>query len=280
MQVKYTFDSLEDFYCAANNCTSKDPTSISKHKMYHYLNNNYLNSYFIGLPIKTIPKYQYSYLKGLDNLEKLDNLQLGCSKLINKYSDIDGYDINYDRMLEGFPYLLNKTKSKGNKHGKFVTIWVNISINGNISVEKSLNKAYTVMKVIDYLENNGYRTEIIIYDEAVNVGYYQEKYLDYVLLKINIKHFNEPLIKGRILTAISPWMERYWVFKFNYAKFENVSQGAATNTIYKKDTKTDIFFGSTTAITKETAEYKIKQIQELFEDNETQIKEYALQGQR
>lgn len=276
MQVKYTFDSLEDFYREANNCTSNDCISISYHKNYHRLNTVYLSRSFIGLFPKEIPKYQYSYLKGLDNLEKLDNLQLGCSKLTNKYSDIDGYDINYDRMLEGFPYLLNKTKTKGNKHGKFITIWVNISINGCISVEESLNKAYTVMKVIDYLENNGYRTEVIVYDEARNVGKYQGELLDYVLLKINIKHFNEPLIKGRILTAISPWMERYWIFKFNFAKFENVSHGCAADTIYNKDTKTDIFFGSTTAITKEKAEYKIENIQKLFEDNETQIKEYAL----
>lgn len=274
MQVKYTFDSLEDFYREANNCTSKDANSKYFHKLYHNL--EHLNSSFIGLQPNEIIKYQYSYLKGLDNLEKLDNLQLGCSKLINKYSDIDGYDINYDRMLEGFPYLLNKTKTKGNKHGKFITIWINISIDHYINVEDSLNKAYTVMKIIDYLENKGYRTEIIIYDEAAHVGKYEENFLDYVLLKINIKHFNEPLIKGRILTAISPWMERYWIFKFNYAKFECVTHGAARDTIYKTDTKTDIFFGSTTAMTALKAKNKIKSIQKLFEDDEIQIKEYAL----
>lgn len=276
MQIKYTFDSLEDFYNEADNFTSKSNTSKYKWDIYHNLRTN--NPTFIGLHDEEIPKVKYSYIKGLDELEKIDNLQIGCSKLINRYSDIDGYDINYDRILEGFPFLLNKTKYKGNKNGKFITIWINISINANITVSECLRKAYTVIKIIDYLENNGYRIEIIIYDEAKDVGYLNNQHLDYVLLKINIKHFNEPLIKGRILTAISPWMERYWIFKFNYAKFENCFHGKAIDTIYKSDTKTDIFFGSTTAITENTALSKIKYIQKLFEneDDETSIKEYIL----
>lgn len=276
MQVKYTFNSLEDFYREANNPTSKDKRCRMLWLEMHQKNN--LDSSFIGLNAKEITKYQYSYTKGLENLAKIDNLEsLGCSKHSKKYSDIDGYDINYDRMLEGLPYLINNTKIKGNKQGKYITIWVNIAVNAGIEVKECLYKAYTVMKVIDYLENNGYRTEVIVYDEANRVGLLNEKELDYVLLKINIKHFNEPLIKGRILTAISPWMERYWIFKFNYAKFEYVfTHGQATDTISKEDGRTDIFFRSTTALTAKTAEQKIQCIQKLFETDESQIEEYAL----
>lgn len=80
-----------------------------------------------------------------------------------------------------------------------------------------------------------------------------------------IKKFEDPLIKGQVLTAISPWFFRYWMFKFWNAKFMmNWGYGHSIRPI-KKESTSDIYIQTGEALTEEDAEETIKRIKELFD---------------
>lgn len=265
MRVEYIFNSLEEFYASVDNCVTK-----KNGESYHYYNNfnHSVEPWFVGLNVRDILKYKFSYTKGLEDLQKLDDLfTLGGKRFINKYSDIDGVDMNYERYIENMPYLIQKIRTTGKNKGKYITIWVNISVNTDISNEQILYKAYAVMSLLDYLENEGYRIRIIVYDDAYKVGLYQEKLVD-VSIKINIKDFDQPMIPGRILTTISSWMERYWIFKFNLSKFENTISngfGNAADFTRKKDNNENIYFSNCDALNETLAKQKFESIQCLFD---------------
>ena len=265
MRIEYIFNSLEEFYASVENCITEQ--GRDSYNNYKYFDDS-ISPYFVGLTAKDVHKYKYSYTKGLNKLQKLDDLLiLGGKQFINKYSDLDGIDMNFERYVENMPYLIQKVRTTGKNKGKFITIWVNISINSNIDADQCLYKAYTVMALLNYLENEGYRIRIIIYDDAYSVGLYQHELVD-VSIKINIKDFNDPLIPGRILTAISPWMERYWIFKFNLSKFEETKDygfGKAADYTRKLDDNENIYFSNTTALNETLAKKKIESLQRLFD---------------
>ena len=87
-------------------------------------------------------------------------------------------------------------------------------------------------------------------------------------VEVIIKKFEDPLIKGQILTAISPWFFRYWMFKFWNAKFKmNWGYGHSVRPM-KKETTSDIYIQTGEALTDEDAERTIKRISKLFNKEE------------
>ena len=129
-------------------------------------------------------------------------------------------------------------------------------------------RAYTAMRIIDMLESQGYRVQISAYADNEDPGYFNGEPIGFLGVEVIIKKFEDPLIKGQILTAISPWFFRYWMFKFWNAKFNmNSGYGHAVRPM-KKETTSDIYIQTGEALTDKDAESTIERISKLFSKEE------------
>jgi hypothetical protein len=203
------FDTLEDFYTEA--LTFKETGNSN----FFEKETNKEDKAFVGLSKTEVQQYKYSYPF---ECEPIDLDIFGHSHIEKFYSDDDGCDLNYDRMLDGFSPMVNYHRVTGTNTGKFMTIHVNVSENCFVDSKDMLNKAKYVVSLADSLENNGIRTKIIVHECSKDPGKYvidgDEKTIARSCINIVIKDFNEPLIIQNIYTAISSWMLRYWLFCF------------------------------------------------------------------
>lgn len=128
-------------------------------------------------------------------------------------------------------------------------------------------RAYTVMRLVDYLEDQGYRIGISVYTDTKNVGSYRGEDIDLLHVEVMVKKPEETLIKSLILTSVSSWMFRFWMFKFRAAKFYvNPCMGASASVKYT-ETKQDIYIGRGECLTTGDAAHKLRSISRLFNDD-------------
>ena len=265
---KLIFSSLERFYHETNEieetgCKTSDGTNYGWDEM------KKVNPNWVGLSKDEIEKSKYIYKEGLDQLKALEiDLNLGGKKRSYKWDETDGDDMNYDRFLENLPCLQKRINKKGSGHGKIINLHISIGENCGVKYKDMLNRSYTVMRVIDYLENMGYRVGVTVYEDVGDLGYYKGQRVKKLHVEIQIKKPEDPLIKGLILTCISPWMLRYHMFKLWTAKFKcNYGLGHALETRYK-DTNTDIYFQTGSCLDKESCDRRIKELAEKFSFDE------------
>lgn len=177
-------------------------------------------------------------------------------------------DMNFDRYIEGLPCLKKRIPTHGIGTGKFVKLHISICENCWCSAQALMVRAYTAMRIIDMLESQGYRVQISAYADNEDPGYFNEEPIGFLGVEVIIKKFEDPLIKGQILTAISPWFFRYWMFKFWNAKFKmNWGYGHSVRPM-KKETTSDIYIQTGEALTDEDAESTIERISKLFNKEE------------
>ncbi|KAI5912444.1 hypothetical protein, partial [Thauera sp. 2A1] len=170
--------------------------------------------------------------------------------------------------IEGLPCLKKRIPTHGIGTGKFVKLHISICENCWCSAENLMIRAYTAMRIIDMLESQGYRVQISAYADNEDPGYFNGEPIGFLGVEVIIKKFEDPLIKGQILTAISPWFFRYWMFKFWNAKFKmNWGYGHSVRPM-KKETTSDIYIQTGEALTDEDAERTIKRISKLFDKEE------------
>lgn len=220
---------------------------------------------WVGLPRDEIIKSKYCYKEGLDKLEELHkDFNIGGTKRTYKWSEDDGDDMNYDRYLDNLPSLKKRTYAKGSGRGKIVTLYVSIAENCYISYKEMLNRSYTIMRIVDYLENMNYRTEIITYIDIKGLGHYGEEYVSTLHIEIPIKKAEDVLIKGLILNCISPWMFRYHVFKLINAKFKTFPSYGQSYTPSYSDTENKIYFRTGECLSEASSKAKIEQLAEKF----------------
>lgn len=267
MDLKINMESILDFYREADIVEE----GIPKYE-WNDINNND-SAGFRGLTNEEIQKYKYSYTVGLDKLKKIEQeLNLGGTSRKYKFAEDDGDDMSYDRYIEGLPCMKKRFRTHGNGNGKFITLYVSICENCWCSSKQLLNRAYTAMRIVDYLEDKGYRTKIVAYADNEDPGYIlknsQFEKINTLSVEVVIKNFEEPLIKGQVLTAISPWFFRYWMFKFWNAKFKmNSGYGYSYNRKVNEN-KANVYIQTGEALTPEDSEKTIKRIQKLFEIEE------------
>lgn len=232
-------------------------------------NNEISNPYWIGLSREEIIKSKFCYKEGLDKLKSIEqDFNLGGSKRIYKWDENDGDDMNYDRFLDNLPCLNKRTIKKGDGKGKIITIYVSIGENCNVKYQEMLNRSYTVMRLVDYLENLNYRTEIIAYIDVKRLGEYKEERIETLHTEIILKRAEDPLIKGLILNCISPWMLRCHMFKLWSAKFKVYpSYGSSYSPVYT-NTNNKIYFRTGECLTKNSCEAYLKELAEKFDFNE------------
>lgn len=263
MKIEILLPSVAEFYQETDVVESPDKSAWDMHKTDD-------SSHFNGLPLKEILKCKYSYTEGLDKLEELEgDIDVGGTTRKYIWNDFDGDDMSYDRYIEGLPCMSKRIRTHGIGTGRIVTVHVNISEFGSTSYKQMLNKAYTAIQLIDFLENLGYRVGVNVYDGTANLGSKVDKdgnrkYLDYVQIEIPLKTPEEPLNKALILTCISPWFERYWIFKYHKAKFKcNFGMGRAAD-MNGEDTKTDIYIKQGQCLSEQSSLNRIEEIKELF----------------
>lgn len=266
MDLKIQIDSIDKFYLEADLVEEKN------REQWDEINNRDEPS-FRGLSLEKIKNSKWNYTEGLEKLKEIETeITLGGTKRQYKYAEDDGDDMSYDRYIEGMPCMKKRIRQHGNGNGKFVTLYVSIGENCWCSANELLQRAYTAMQLVDYLENKGYRTKIVAYTDNRNPGklwknnrYYD---VDTLTVEVTVKKFEEPLIKGQILTAISPWFFRYWIFKFWTAKF--YMNGGLGQSYRRKveENKSNIYIQTGEALTKEDSEKTIERIKKLFDKEE------------
>lgn len=259
LNLNININSLDEFYRECDNIEGGNPYEIDN------IENNDDPS-FRGLSLEKIHSSKYSYTEGLENLKKIEkDINLGGRKHKYKYDDSDGDDMNFDRYIEGLPSLKKRIPTHGVGTGKFVKLHISICENCWCSAKALMIRAYTAMRIIDMLESQGYRVQISAYADNKNPGTLNGQKVKYLGVEVVIKKFEDPLIKGQVLTAISPWFFRYWMFKFWNAKFMmNWGYGLSIRPI-KKESTSDIYIQTGEALTEEDAEETIKRIKELFD---------------
>lgn len=254
-----SFSNLDQFY---KECDIIEPTGVKRE---WEINDKSNNPSWIGLSREKIIASKYCYKEGLDKLAKLEmDFSLGGIKRTYKWDENDGDDMNYDRFLDNLPCLSKRIQNKGNKQGKIVTIYVSIGENCGVEYKDMLNRSYTVMQLVDYLESMNYRTEIIVYDDVADLGTYGDENINRLHTEVVLKRAEDPLIKGLILNCISPWMLRYHMFKFWNAKFRTrLGYGHTIRPDYE-ETSNKIYFKSGECLTKEASVQKLKKLAEKF----------------
>jgi len=261
VELNYTFNNISDFYKECTISTEYGRPSETK----RFLEEE--NKEFKGLSLEEINKSKYSYKKGLDKLEDIKiNINVGGSKHKYKYDEFDGDDMNYDRMLEGFPPMLKRIRNIGIGSGKLINIFVIISENCTISSEAMLIKALTSIKIIDILENLGYRVAVYAcdYTQDNNGSYKNERGVKYTL-KVCLKKHEDSLNKGLILTGISPWFFRHYMFAHQSGHYKTGWGLGSSIKCTEKQTKENIIINHGECLTEKDAEEKIKTISKLFE---------------
>lgn len=214
--LKLTFPDLTSFYNESDIVENTNNESRIK-----YLENNTMNDYS-NMTFQDILNSKYSYKKGLDNLEKLNlDWEIGGTKRKYKWSEVDGDEMSIDRLNDCLPFMQQRQKTLGNNNGNFIDITINMDIVAGCSSDSMMNRAYMCIQLSDWLEEQGYKTSIIIYDSYGHPGTFRGKNVDTVLIEVVIKGYDEPLNKGMLLTATAPWMLRYHLFKFMYNKFDS-----------------------------------------------------------
>lgn len=254
------FDNLDKFYTECE--VQEDTGSPDKYKEISRVD----DPEWVGLTKEEIQKSKYFYKEGLDKLEKLDeDLIFGGSKTNYKYDENDGDDMNYDRFIEGLPSLRKRQRTGGDKNGKFIKLHVGICESCTVSAKDMLYKSYTALKLADYLESQGYRVQISTFAEVESLGYYKKDHIEYLLVEVVFKRFEDPLILPTMLTCVSPWFFRYHMFRFWTAKFKCGWGLGHVPRQTRKSTKSDIYISSGECLCEEGAKEKIEEIKKLFE---------------
>ena len=258
--VDLIFDSLDEFYKECETIEEDGP---------RYIYNEVLSESkrFNGLSNADILKYKHSYPPGLEKLEELEeDLDILASSAFDyKWDEIDGDDMDMERLYESNPSLRKRFRKDGAKNGKFINLYINISENCNVDHDHMLYKALTATQLTDMLEERGYRVAVYVITAAMNVGRYKGKNMTSTYTEIKIKNYSDPLIKTNLITTVSPWCMRRWHLLLSCAKF-HVNSGIGRAVRCNKITNTEsIYIDNGECLNKESAINKIKQINKLFQ---------------
>lgn len=259
-KLHFVYNNLELFYKDA--LTPTKFGSINWHKQ--FLKSNDPN--FRGLNLTDIIKYKYGYNKNLDQIKNLStDLNLGGSSKKYIYDEFDGDDMNYDRLLEGFPAMRKRIKQYGIGSGRLINIYIVVSENCYTNYDKMLNKSITAMQIIDLLETIGYRVAVYACassrDEYGN--YNGEKDIHYQLM-ICLKNYNDSLNKPLIMNGISPWFFRYFIFAHKIGHYDASPGLGISTTLDIPMTKETIIINKGECLSENSSKEKIKQIIKLF----------------
>lgn len=256
--IEKTFDDINSFYKASMTLTKNGNRSSFEEE----INTEKID--FRGLSISEIHKSRFSYKEGLDQLKEIESDDYLAGTRKYKYDESDGDDINYDRLLDGFPALIKRVRGKIKGTGRIINIYVNIAEACFVSYKQMVHKSHTVIRLIDMLEEMGYRVCVYSCAYASGVGTLKGKEINMMKLNICIKRPEDPIIKSLIMTCISPWFLRYYVFCYYHATCSSHSWLGTPLKFNKKSTNENIYIDNGECLNEITANKKIEEIKKLF----------------
>jgi len=261
-RVNFIFDDLDDFYREAE---ILEPTGNKE--LFEKFGQR-PDKYFVGLSKEDCLKYKYSYEPGMEKLEEIqDDFNLGSSTVTWRWDDQDGDYMDMERAYEGQPFLRRRVRKVGNNTGKFVTVHINLSEPGMVGHKQMSIKAYTAANIINKLQSMGYAVEVRVLDVAKGCGTLNDKRIDVLRLSIPVKKFDEPLNMSLLLTCVSPWMMRKWMFQFEAAKVKMSSGMGGAGRFGEEDNLSNIYIETGECLSKESAKNKIESIVDMFEEH-------------
>lgn len=255
--IEKTFDDVNSFYEASMTLTKNgNEDSFYKEKITD-------KSDFRGLTITEIHKSRFSYKKGLDELKEIESDNYLVGTRTYKYDETDGDDINYDRLLDGFPALIKRVSGKIKGTGRIINIYINIAEACFVSYKQMVYKTYTAIRIIDMLEQQGYRVCVYSCTYGKDIGKLNGKNVN-IKLHVCIKKPEDPIIKALLMTCISPWFFRYYVFCYFHSICHSNEWLGSPLKFNKKSTNENIYIDNGECLNEMTANKKIEEIKKLF----------------
>lgn len=266
IELNFKFHSLNEFYLACHKCASTGDRR--RHK--EFLEQREEED-FIGLSRKKILSSKFAYKEGLEELKKIsdiNSLNAGGTAYKKKWDEFDGEDMSMERLYEGDPSLIQKKRiGGGKKTGKFITLKIVISVNCGVSTEQMLWKTYTAAKIADMIEKKGMRLKIIVISNSENVGIFDNKRVSLCNISVTLKDFSQPFNLPLLITCVSPWFFRHWVFIYRLGQIKcNPGLGYAAEVIPSGD-KSELLINIHDALSKKDSDLLIKKVEkQIFED--------------
>jgi hypothetical protein len=212
LKLKYTFTSIYEFYRMAMNVSpTGNKNKHDKMSEQHIHRTSWLG--YKDPKDKDINKF--SWKEKIADIEK-ESMQLvqGYKKRIYKYDELDGDDINMERLYEHLPAMKKRVYVKGDKFGNFISFYFNAGVDCGVKSDAIMNKTYTASKLINFFESLNKRVEVILYFKAMWPGKYKGENVREFTIEIVAKEFSSPLNIGLLNTVLAPWFFRYWMLMF------------------------------------------------------------------
>lgn len=170
--------------------------------------------------IETLLSRKFAYKEGIEEMDRdAKKMIQGYKKKVYKWNELDGDELNMERLMEGMPAMRKRIYAQGNKFGNFISLYFNIGVNSGISAAEILFKTKTAVKLIKFFESVGKRVEVVIFSKTANPGRYRKERISTLMLEITVKPFSTPLNISLLNTSLSLWVLRYWELLFMHAKF-------------------------------------------------------------
>jgi len=258
--MDFSFESVIEFY---SYCSSvKETGNLPKYE--DILKTD--REDFRGASLEEIKKRKYQYREGLIRMKELKKelFDIGKKSFKRIWSEEDGDEMDYERFIDDKPFLertINVNKAK--KRGKFISIYIDVTVAWFVDSDDLIWKCISAGKIIESLELQGYRTEVVTIVRVHNIGTYKGQEVERCNTKIMLKRFNDPLNMSLLLTCISPWFFRYWVFLFWTATFKTHLGLGNVTVPYEASTKDRIFINSEECTSKTEYEKKVKELKKL-----------------
>jgi hypothetical protein len=218
LKLKYTFTSIFEFYAMAMQVS---PTG-NKYKHAKMMNSHVDNLKWLGYSKpEDRDARKFTYQEKIGEIEReSQQLVQGYKKRIYKYDELDGDDINMERLYEHLPAMKKRAYVKGDKFGNFISFYFNASIPFYVNSSDLMMKTFTASKLINFFESLNRRVEVILYFKSLNPGVYKGENVRDCTIEVAAKPFTVPLNIGLLNTVLSPWFMRYWILMFMDTKMD------------------------------------------------------------
>jgi len=212
LKLTYRFQSVLEFYRMAMHVTATGQTH--KHDKSQTDRDHGWNWYGVKSKEDLMSK-KFAWKEKVQEIER-DSMRMvhGYKKRIYKYDELDGDDINMERLYEQLPAMKKRIHVSGDKFGNFISLYFNNGVDCGVTAERMLNKTMAAAKLVRFFESLNKRVEVIVYSKAGSPGRYKGERIDYLLTETVVKRFTDPLNVALINTTLSPWFFRYWTLLF------------------------------------------------------------------
>jgi hypothetical protein len=205
MKYDYKFDSIEEFYEAA-----QKPLDQYQHIWNRYFLDD--DQKFRGARRDRIMnELKYNYPEGIEKIEKLPGMTGHTTQAatIRTWHPDDGDDGDYERYLMELPHMIRRKKVLRQGQRAVCRVIVSLCESARIDPQDLLYKTYAASRIVDQLEAQGQRCEVIAYDYHTDC---EQKTREPYKVQVTLKRADDPLNIGLIATALSPWFLRHWCF--------------------------------------------------------------------